>query len=551
MALHPRAGRVADASDLIDLPSLLADYYTLVPCHDHASQAVSFGTSGHRGSSSLKSFNQLHLWAITQAVVDYRQWQGIVGPMLVGIDTHALSRLAYRSVVEVLVANRVPVIAQQQDGYTPTPVVSRYLVDHNRQTDVELMDGLIITPSHNPPSDGGIKYNPPHGGPADSDATSWIETRANQYLAQQMQGVKRVNYQLAVDTGVEYRDLYLPYISQLQDVIDMQAIAKANVKIGVDPLGGSGLYYWRKIAEHYQLDITVLNDKLDPSFSFMPLDKDGKIRMDCSSNMAMAGVVPARNQFDICIANDPDFDRHGIVCPDKAEVSGGLMDPNHYLAVAIDYLLSHRPDWPTTAAVGKTLVSSALIDRICAARGRQLLEVPVGFKWFVDGLQHSQILFGGEESAGASMLQRDGQTWCTDKDGFILGLLAAEIFAVTGQTPAERYHALTQEFGASVYERIDSPINAKKKARFSHVNQASVTATTLAGDDITAVLTHAPGNGAAIGGLKVCTANGWFAARPSGTEPLFKLYAESFVSAEHLKALQHQAKAIMDQALKG
>ncbi|MGL4474450.1 MAG: phosphoglucomutase, alpha-D-glucose phosphate-specific, partial [Shewanella sp.] len=464
MALHPRAGQLAQAQDLIDLPSLMADYYTRVPSVDDVSQRVTFGTSGHRGSAAHSSFNQLHIWAITQAVVDYRREQGLLGPMLVGIDTHALSRAAFRSVVEVLVANQVVVIAQQDDGFTPTPVVSRYLVAHNRNVKAldngnsDLMDGLIITPSHNPPSDGGIKYNPPHGGPADSHATAWIEAKANLYLQQQMQGVKRVNYHLAISAGgVEYRDLYTPYISQLQDVIDMQAIAKAKVRIGVDPLGGSGIHYWSKIAKHYGLDITVINDKLDPTFSFMPLDKDGKVRMDCSSNMAMAGVVPARNQFDVCIANDPDFDRHGIVCPDGASVTGGLMDPNHFLAVAIDYLLSHRPDWPSTAAVGKTLVSSAMIDRICASHGRQLLEVPVGFKWFVDGLANSSILFGGEESAGASMLQRDGQTWCTDKDGFILGLLAAEIIAVTGKTPAERYHELCQALGTSVYQRIDSP----------------------------------------------------------------------------------------------
>ena len=545
MALHERAGQPAQQKDLINLPKLMAHYYRSMPDVNNIEQQVSFGTSGHRGTSLKSSFNQNHIWAIVQAVVDYRQQANIEGPLFLGMDTHALSHAAFVSSVEVLAANNIHIIAQQNEAFTPTPVVSHAIVAYNKSHQ-QLSDGLIITPSHNPPQDGGIKYNPPHGGPAEGEITNWIQLRANEYLAKQLEGVNKLNYDIATQLGkVDWQDLVSPYVNDLSSVVDLEAIKKAKVKIGVDPLGGSGIYYWQPIADKFGLDITLVNDNVDPTFGFMTLDKDGKIRMDCSSPSAMAGLLQYQDDFDICIGNDPDYDRHGIVCPNY-----GLMNPNHYLAVAIDYLLQHRPEWNGDLAIGKTLVSSSMIDKICQKHGRKLIEMPVGFKWFVDGLAESSVAFGGEESAGAAFLRKDGTTWCTDKDGFILGLLAAEIYAVTGKSPAERYAELEQEFGTSFYQRVDSPISLKKKQKFAQLTAASFTVDELAGETIIDVLTHAPGNGAAIGGVKVLTQNAWFAARPSGTEALFKLYAESFVSQEHLQDVLNDAKVIIAQALK-
>ena len=548
MAIHQRAGQIANQTDLVNIPKLMSHYYSITPNMDDVQQRVTFGTSGHRGCAFNGSFNQQHIWAITQAVVDYRQSVNINGPLILGIDTHALSYAAYLSAIEVLAANKVTVHIQQNDGFTPTPVVSHGVICANREANItgaSLSDGLIITPSHNPPQDGGIKYNPPHGGPAEGNITAWIESRANDYLRQALAGVQKLAYAEALASGyVNAIDLITPYVADLENVIDMKAIANAKLRIGVDPLGGSGIFYWAPIAARYGLDITLVNDKVDPSFSFMPLDKDGKIRMDCSSPYAMAGLLAHKESFDLCLGNDPDYDRHGIVCPGT-----GLMDPNHYLAVAIDYLLTHRPDWSDTLAIGKTLVSSALIDKICAFHGKTLLEVPVGFKWFVDGLAEATIAFGGEESAGAAFLRRDGSTWCTDKDGFILGLLAAEILAVTGKTPGQRHQELVKQFGQSFYKRIDSPISLENKAKFALLNADTLNATVLAGETIENVLTHAPGNNAAIGGIKVTTANGWFAARPSGTEALFKIYGESFISEQHLAEIIKDAQALIDKAL--
>jgi len=548
VAIHQRAGQIANQTDLVNIPKLMSHYYSITPNMDDVQQCVTFGTSGHRGCAFNGSFNQQHIWAITQAVVDYRQSVNINGPLILGIDTHALSYAAYLSAIEVLAANKVTVKIQQNDRFTPTPVVSHGVICANREANITgaaLSDGLIITPSHNPPQDGGIKYNPPHGGPAEGNITAWIESRANDYLRQALAGVQKLAYAEALASGyVNAIDLITPYVADLENVIDMQAIANAKLRIGVDPLGGSGIFYWAPIAARYGLDITLVNDKVDPSFSFMPLDKDGKIRMDCSSPYAMAGLLAHKESFDLCLGNDPDYDRHGIVCPGT-----GLMDPNHYLAVAIDYLLTHRPDWSDTLAIGKTLVSSALIDKICAFHGKKLLEVPVGFKWFVDGLAEATIAFGGEESAGAAFLRRDGSTWCTDKDGFILGLLAAEILAVTGKTPGQRHQELVKQFGQSFYKRIDSPISLENKAKFALLNADTLNATVLAGETIENVLTHAPGNNAAIGGIKVTTANGWFAARPSGTEALFKIYGESFISEQHLAEIIKDAQALIDKAL--
>ena len=548
MAIHQRAGQIAHQTDLVNIPKLMSHYYAITPNMADVQQRVTFGTSGHRGCAFNGSFNQQHIWAITQAVVDYRQSVNIDGPLILGIDTHALSYAAYLSAIEVLSANKVTVHIQQHDGFTPTPVVSHGVIGANRTANITgagLSDGLIITPSHNPPQDGGIKYNPPHGGPAEGNITAWIESRANDYLNQQLVGIHKLTYADALTSGyVKAIDLVSPYVADLENVIDMQAIAKAKIRIGVDPLGGSGIHYWAPIAARYGLDITLVNDKVDPRFSFMPLDKDGKIRMDCSSPYAMAGLLAHKESYDLCLGNDPDYDRHGIVCPGT-----GLMDPNHYLAVAIDYLLTHRPDWSDSLAIGKTLVSSALIDKICAFHGKKLLEVPVGFKWFVDGLAEATIAFGGEESAGAAFLRRDGTTWCTDKDGFILGLLAAEILAVTGKTPGQRHQELVKQFGQSFYKRIDSPISLENKAKFALLNAETLNATVLAGESIENVLTHAPGNNAAIGGIKVTTANGWFAARPSGTEALFKIYGESFISEQHLAEIIKDAQALIDKAL--
>ncbi|GIU25284.1 phosphoglucomutase (alpha-D-glucose-1,6-bisphosphate-dependent) [Shewanella sp. MBTL60-007] len=548
MALHKRAGLIAEQTDLVNIPKLVSLYYRLSPNEADAAQRVTFGTSGHRGSATSKSFNEAHILAIAQAVADYRKGANITGQLILGIDTHALSQPAAMSVIEVLVANEICVVVHQNDGYTPTPVVSHAIISANlgKKTGDALVDGLIVTPSHNPPQDGGIKYNPPHGGPAEGEITTWVENRANQYLANQLEGVKRVSYAQALASQyLLEKDLITPYVEDLNNVIDMEAIAKSNIRLGVDPLGGSGVHYWQPIAEHYGIDITLLNDKVDPSFSFMPLDKDGKIRMDCSSPYAMAGLLAHKDNYDLCLGNDPDFDRHGIVCP-----GSGLMNPNHFLAVAIDYLVTHRPEWTEEMVIGKTLVSSAMIDKVCQMHNKRMSEVPVGFKWFVEGLANCDFAFGGEESAGAAFLRRDGSTWCTDKDGFILCLLAAEIFAVTGKTPQQRYQELEAQFGESFYQRIDSPVSLEDKAKFANIKPETITAKSLAGDEILQKLTHAPGNNAPIGGIKVVTANGWFAARPSGTEALFKLYGESFVNQEHLQLLLEEAKRIVAEALK-
>jgi len=546
MSLHPLAGQQVPRAMLENIPRLCSHYYTIAPDLTDPSQRVAFGTSGHRGVASAGSFNESHILAVCQAVAEYRSAQGILGPMFVGKDTHALSEPAFQTALQVLVANGVTVKVQQGFGYTPTPVISHAILNFNRSQTAEQADGLIITPSHNPPSDGGIKYNPPHGGPADTDATGWIEQRANQLIEQGLVGVRRVNLDDALASALcQSHDYVSSYVEDLQHVVDMEAIRAAGIRIGADPLGGSGLEYWPAIAKRYGLDLTVVNDQIDPSFAFMPLDKDGKIRMDCSSPWSMANLIKLKDDFDIGIGNDADFDRHGIVTR-----SGGLMNPNHYLAVAIDYLLAHRPQWSQTVKIGKTLVSSALIDRVVAGQQRTLYEVPVGFKWFVQGLFDGSLGFGGEESAGASFLRFDGTVWSTDKDGFILGLLAAEIYAKTGQDPYQRYLALTAEYGAPLYRRLDAPASMAQKAALKKLDVSSVTQKTLAGDDILAVMNRAPGNQADIGGVKVVTANGWFAARPSGTENSYKIYLESFVGPAHLDALELDAKAFVAEVFR-
>jgi phosphoglucomutase len=541
MSVHPQAGQVATRDKLANIPLLCSEYYVLTPDVSQQAQRVSFGTSGHRGSASQGSFNEWHIKAICQAVSEYRMAQGINGPLFLGKDTHALSEPAFLSAVQVFIANGVQLKVQSGGGYTPTPVISHALLRYNASQQPALADGIVITPSHNPPEDGGIKYNPPHGGPADTDATSWIEKRANQLIADGLRDVKQLSWSIAITSPLfEQYDYVKPYVDDLENVIDMAAIAKAKVKIGVDPLGGSGIAFWPEIAKRYSLDVTVVNDVVDPSFGFMPLDKDGKIRMDCSSAYSMANLIKLKDQFDLGIGNDPDFDRHGIVTR-----SGGLLNPNHYLAVAINYLISNRPRWGLDKKIGKTLVSSALIDRVVAGRGRTLYEVPVGFKWFVDGLFDGSLVFGGEESAGASFLRFDGTVWSTDKDGFILGLLAAEMIAKTGVDPYLQYQALTREFGAPLYRRLDAPADFAQKNALKNLDVSSVTQTELAGDPILAVLSHAPGNAAAIGGVKVVTQNGWFAARPSGTENSYKIYLESFVDQSHLMRLETDAKVFV------
>jgi len=543
---HPLAGQSAPADSLIDVESLLQAYHDRIDPDDPA-QRVVFGTSGHRGSALKHSFNEAHILAITQAVCEYRASQGIRGPLFLGMDTHALSAPAQRTALEVLAANGVQTHLQRDGGYTPTPVISHAILSWNRTHPELKADGIVITPSHNPPVDGGIKYNPPHGGPADTDATGWIEARANALLAGGNLEVRRLAYTQALAAANTHAvDLMTPYVEDLGNAIDFAPIRAAGLRIGVDPLGGAAVAYWRPIAERYGLHIEVVNDRVDPSFGFMTLDHDGKIRMDCSSPYAMAGLVALKDRFDIAWGNDADVDRHGIVTP-----SLGLMNPNHYLAVAIHYLLTHRPQWSSEAAVGKTLVSSALIDRVVQGLGRRLVEVPVGFKWFAQGLLEGRLCFGGEESAGASFLRRDGTVWTTDKDGILLGLLAAEITAVTGQDPGRYYQQLAAQYGAPFYVRIDTPVTPAQKAAFKHLTPERVTAATLAGDPITARLTRAPGNEAPIGGLKVTTANGWFAARPSGTEDIYKLYAESFVSDAHLQAIVREAQQIVNAALAG
>ncbi|PMN67443.1 phosphoglucomutase (alpha-D-glucose-1,6-bisphosphate-dependent) [Enterovibrio norvegicus] len=539
MASRDRAGQRAQQQDLYNIPLLVSNYFQLTPDPQNADHNVAFGTSGHRGSADKSTFNQHHIWAIAQAIAEVRAANGVAGPLFVGKDTHALSEPAFCSLVEVLIANGVHVIAQEQGGYTPTPGISHAILVHNIANDT-LADGIVITPSHNPPQDGGIKYNPPHGGPAEGDITKAIESRANDLIAEGLVGVQRMGYAdaIASDLFVE-QNLVPAYVEDLSNVIDMAAIKQANLRIGVDPLGGSGIDYWKAIAAHYDLDITLVNDDVDPSFRFMSLDKDGAIRMDCSSPYAMAGLLAYKDNYDLAFGNDPDFDRHGIVTP------AGLMNPNHYLAVCIDYLYRNRPEWSSDIAVGKTLVSSAIIDKVVASLGRELCEVPVGFKWFVDGLFSGKIGFGGEESAGASFLRKDGTPWCTDKDGILLCLLAAEITAVTGKNPQQYYDELAAKFGASSYNRIQAVANGQQKAVLSKLSAEMVTADTLAGDSIVAKLTHAPGNGQAIGGLKVTTEFGWFAARPSGTEDVYKIYCESFKGDAHLRLIEEEAEKIV------
>lgn len=534
---HERAGQLAQPSDLIDIAELVTAYYTRVPDVENPDQQVVFGTSGHRGSALDAAFNERHILAITQAIVDYRKEQGTTGAIFVGRDTHALSEPAMVSALEVLLANEVEVRVDDRGRYTPTPAISHAILTHPGT------DGIVITPSHNPPRDGGFKYNPPTGGPADTVATDWIAARANDYLREGLAGVARVNVSGVLDERCVKHNYVDSYVADLRNVVDMDAIKKAGLRIGADPMGGASVDYWAAIAEHYDLDLTVVNPAVDGTFRFMTLDTDGLIRMDCSSPNAMASLIANREKFDLATGNDADADRHGIVTPDA-----GLMNPNHYLAVAIDYLFSHRPQWGN-AGVGKTLVSSSMVDRVVAKLGRELVEVPVGFKWFVPGLLDGSIGFGGEESAGASFLRFDGSVWSTDKDGIIMDLLAAEIAAVTGKSPSQRYAELAEEFGAPAYARTDAPADRAQKAILKKLSPQQVEATELAGEEITAKLTEAPGNGASIGGLKVTTCNAWFAARPSGTEDKYKIYAESFLGEEHLRKVQEEAQALVTQVL--
>ncbi|MCT1683214.1 phosphoglucomutase (alpha-D-glucose-1,6-bisphosphate-dependent) [Corynebacterium appendicis] len=548
---HERAGQPARPEDLIDIAEVATAYYTRDIDAADPDQQVAFGTSGHRGSSLDNAFNQQHIWATTQAIVDYRRENSIGGPVYIGRDTHALSEPAMVSALEVLIANDVAVLVDAAGRYTPTPAVSHAILAHNAKlaggvtgTDPKRADGIVITPSHNPPRDGGFKYNPPSGGPADTDATDWIAARANDYLAKGLDGVKRTPVGGVLDERAGTHPFMDNYVADLPNVVDIDAIRSAGVRIGADPMGGASVDYWGAIAEAHKLDLTVVNPEVDATWRFMTLDTDGKIRMDCSSPNSMASLVANREKYDIATGNDADADRHGIVTPDA-----GLMNPNHYLAVAIDYLFTHRDGWGADTAVGKTLVSSSMIDRVVASLGRKLVEVPVGFKWFVPGLIDGSVGFGGEESAGASFLRTDGTVWSTDKDGLIMDLLAAEITAVTGKTPSQRYAELEQEFGAPVYARTDAEANREQKATLKMLSPDQVTATTLAGDAITAKLTEAPGNGAAIGGLKVTTDNAWFAARPSGTEDKYKIYAESFSGDEHLKQVQQEAQELVSSVL--
>ena len=544
-AISPLAGKLAPTSMLVDLARLERDYYERTPEIDDPTQLVSFGTSGHRGSPFRGSFTEAHIAAITQAICDYRRGQHIDGPLYMGKDTHALSEPAQRTALEVLAANGVETIIQRDADVTPTPVISWAILVYNRGRKAHVADGIVVTPSHNPPEDGGFKYNPPNGGPADTDVTAWVERRANELLRQGSSSVKRVPFSAAIKAATTHeRDLVLPYVEDLEQVIDMDAIRESGVTLGVDPLGGAAKPYWEPINFRYKLNIAVVNPVIDPTFSFMTVDHDGKIRMDPSSPYAMARLIGLKDQFRVAFANDPDSDRHGIVT-----AAAGLMNPNHYLAVAIRYLLTHRPNWPVNAAVGKTLVSSSLIDRVVAKLGRRLSEVPVGFKWFVPALFDGSCCFGGEESAGASFLRHDGTVWTTDKDGPIMDLLAAEVTACTGRDPGEHHRELVAEFGKFYYTRIDAPATPQQKARLRELSPEAIKEETLAGDSITAKLTRAPGNGAAIDGLKIVTASGWFAARPSGTENIYKIYAESFRSAAHLDALVREAQALVDTAL--
>ena len=541
MSLSPFAGKKAPKSMLVNVPRLISAYYTNRPDVNDPAQLVAFGTSGHRGNSFHGTFNEAHIYAITQAICDYRSGQGISGPLFIGFDTHALSEPSFISAIEVLAANGVETMRAKDFNYTPTPGISHAILAYNNNRTTGMADGIVITPSHNPPDNGGIKYNPPNGGPADTNITKWVADKANEYMKNGNAGVKRMVYEKALkQPNVHEHDYITPYVEDLKNVIDMDVIKAAGLKIGADALGGAGLGYWQPIAEAYGLNIDLINGYPDPTFSFMTVDADGKIRMDCSSPYAMASLIELKDKYDLAVGNDPDFDRHGIVTK-----SAGLLNPNHYLAVAINYLYQNRSGWRADAAIGKTLVSSSMIDRVAKSLGRRLAEVPVGFKWFVDGLVDGSFGFGGEESAGASFLRKNGKVWTTDKDGIILCLLAAEITAKTGRDPGMHYRDLTERFGNPVYARIDAVANAKQKAVLSKLSPEQVTASILAGETITAKLTKAPSNNADIGGLKVCTENGWFAARPSGTEDVYKIYAESFNGIDHLKKIQEEAKQIV------
>lgn len=547
MTMHELAGQPVPIELLENIPRLVSSYYALKPDPANPTQAVEFGTSGHRGTSYTGRFNEDHILAIAQAICEYRASEGITGPLYLGMDTHALSEPAFNTALQVFAANGVTTMIDDQRGFTPTPVISHAILGHNRNRTDGLADGVVITPSHNPPSDGGFKYNATNGGPADSATTTTIQNRANEIIGNQLADVKRIGLAEALASDfVQERDYITAYVEDLINVVDMDAIKAANLKIGVDPMGGAGIAYWEPIAKRYGLNIEIVNRRVDPTFAFMRVDKDGKVRMDCSSPSAMAGLIDLKDRFDIAFGNDPDYDRHGIVTP-----SVGLMNPNHYLAVAIQYLFQNRPDWGGGVAVGKTLVSSSMVDRVAEDLGRTLCEVPVGFKWFVDGLVDGSLGFGGEESAGASFLRMDGTAWTTDKDGIILDLLAAEILAKTGKDPGQHYQALVEKFGSPVYARIDAPATPAQKNSLKQLSPESVLSKELAGDPIEAKLTEAPGNHAAIGGLKVVTKNGWFAARPSGTEDIYKIYAESFLGAEHLQRIQTEAKQIVADALVG
>jgi phosphoglucomutase len=545
MAHHPLAGKVVPASMLANIPRLVTAYYSERPDPNDAAQRVTFGTSGHRGSAIKGSFNEAHILAVAQAICDCRKKEGISGPLFLGMDTHALSEPAFVSVLEVLAGNGIETMIAHDGGYTPTPAVSHAILTYNRGRTAGLADGILITPSHNPPEDGGIKYNPPHGGPSETSISAEIEAVANRLLAHAPTGITRVPMDRARNAATTHRhDFVSAYAADLENVLDIEAIRGARLHIGADPLGGAGVAYWGPIAERYGLDIEVVNKEVDPTFRFMPLDWDGRIRMDCSSPYAMAGLIALSENFDVAFGNDADHDRHGIVTP-----SAGLLSPNHYLAVAIDYLFTHRPGWPEAAAIGKTVVSSSLIDRVARSHGRKLVEVPVGFKWFVEGLHAGSLGFAGEESAGASFLRKDGTVWTTDKDGMLLGLLAAEMRATTNRDPGELYQALTRKHGAPHYERTDARADREQKTRLARLTAEQVRASTLAGERIEEILTHAPGDGNPIGGLKVLTRNGWFAARPSGTEDVYKIYAESFLGADHLKRVQLEAQALVADVL--
>jgi phosphoglucomutase len=544
MTIHELAGKPVPRELLINVPRLICSYYTSKPDVTVATEKISFGTSGHRGSSFTRSFNENHVLAISQAICEYRISKKISGPLYLGMDTHALSEAAFTSALEVFAANEIPVVIQEGYGYTPTPVISHAILTHNR-SGKSLADGVVITPSHNPPQDGGFKYNPPDGGPAGKDITDFIENRANEILEQGLRDVRRVSFEKAISSdAIKQSDLVRPYVNDLKNILRMEEIAGAGLKIGVDPMGGAGLNYWDQIAETYRLDIDVVNRIADPTFSFMTVDKDGKIRMDCSSRYAMAGLINLKDKFDIAFGNDPDNDRHGIVTKGR-----GLLNPNHYLSVAVWYLFRNRPDWNDLAGIGKTLVSSSMIDRVAQHLGRPLIEVPVGFKWFVDGLLNGSYGFGGEESAGASFLRKDCTVWTTDKDGIVMNLLAAEIMAVTGKDPAEHYKDLEELFGSPVYERIDAPANHAQKKVLKQLSEEMIQAASLAGEPIESILTRAPGNNEPIGGLKVVAKNGWFAARPSGTEDIYKIYSESFKGQEHLRQIQEEARKVVSKAM--